>query len=1104
MKCLAMLAEVRRSPNGSQSFQVCRLSNALSCRLACTGSTVVVRISNSKAAGKPSDAVYAMWFGDHCEGSNAVEVSHALLHGSSIRYGDTVTVEVVPAVLASEVSVQPLSKFDWDVASTQGYYIENNLLRDVLLVAKGRVLSASLSSSLRASFLVTAIRCDGQQEDREVARLTNSTSLIVAPFNDTSSSCGSDVIPLTRSPALAARLAETSMIYPLRVLPQSHRLLCTGMDFAESSSSAACSDDSYLDALLGDQPADPVPWACDDQCTAYIHPLVLKAALDLAVGEQQGESALAALMSHPADQHWLGTIHLTAPAENSLDKPNALAKKLVVRVRVSDQVRPWHASLPPAAMRALGLQDYAMVRLALHINSIPTRLPAKILLYPVQWTNAAPVAVADATVAAAWVRHIEQHSHAEWPYLLSEGQIIPLAVQHGVDEVVSQDYWVQFRHVHAAGDALALDHLLIDLWQGQGMQSMLDMLQIHNTPLRSTLPLQVDVQEVHVLGFEDLLRDTLTDLSAALQPAALLRCLQSCICPPTALLLCGGAGSGKTAVLRSVQGVVARNSQLLAHMEMLDGHELRELSIEKALTNISECFDRCQQHAPSMLCVDNLDALCGSTAAGQRDEKAQLLAVHLHRCMAKARGAATRGCSHGSILLSACKVFAEEAACTRALSSMIYVLATATSIESIDPGLVDGFGHCIHIPTLSNRVEVLTAALRSISVPVALTSSQADQLAMETEGCSVGDIQRLARAVRSTVCSRAFHGSGSVGAHLQSSCDDLQKALDGFAPSGTTSASSATSSTAWEDVGGYEEEKKVIVDTVRTPVLYRRLFASSPVRLPRALLLYGPPGCGKTLLARAAGKDFGTAFLSVRGPQLLNKYIGASEKAVRELFGTARRMGRPALIFFDEFEALAPRRGKDNTGVTDRIVNQLLTFIDGVEAQMGQGGGQQVFIIAASSRPDLIDPALLRPGRIENHVYIGLPSADDRAEVLKRQLQALAVEEQALSAVHRIAMSKQAQCMTAADVKAIVNTAYLLAAQDAIIAGAGHGIVISADHLDRALAETRPSISSTDLSFYDSIYKRFAKKKSQLNGTNGSNGHQQEGLADNGQKVAFK
>lgn len=203
---------------------------------------------------------------------------------------------------------------------------------------------------------------------------------------------------------------------------------------------------------------------------------------------------------------------------------------------------------------------------------------------------------------------------------------------------------------------------------------------------------------------------------------------------------------------------------------------------------------------------------------------------------------------------------------------------------------------------------------------------------------------------------------------------DFVKAQEDFVPLSLRDVKLQTSSVEWSDIGGLTETRHVLRETLEWPTKYAQIFANCPLRLRSGLLLYGFPGCGKTLLASAVAKECGLNFIAVKGPEILNKYIGASEKSVRDLFDRAQA-AKPCVLFFDEFDAIAPKRGHDSTGVTDRVVNQLLTQMDGAEGLDG------VYVLAATSRPDLIDAALLRPGRLDKSLLCGMPDGRERLEV---------------------------------------------------------------------------------------------------------------------------
>ena len=257
---------------------------------------------------------------------------------------------------------------------------------------------------------------------------------------------------------------------------------------------------------------------------------------------------------------------------------------------------------------------------------------------------------------------------------------------------------------------------------------------------------------------------------------------------------------------------------------------------------------------------------------------------------------------------------------------------------------------------------------------------------------------------------------------------DFTAALTNFVPSSLRSVPLQHSTTKFSSIGGLRSTRATLLETLQYPTLYAPIFARCPLRLRSGLLLYGYPGCGKTLLASAVAGECGLNFISVKGPEILNKYIGASEKAVRDLFERAQA-ARPCVLFFDEFDSVAPKRGHDSTGVTDRVVNQLLTQMDGAE------GLQGVYVLAATSRPDLIDPALLRPGRLDKSLMCDMPDASDRQDILKALCAKLHVDQRILAEgdVETVAeVARRTRGYSGADLQAVVYNAQLEAIHDVL------------------------------------------------------------------------
>lgn len=457
------------------------------------------------------------------------------------------------------------------------------------------------------------------------------------------------------------------------------------------------------------------------------------------------------------------------------------------------------------------------------------------------------------------------------------------------------------------------------------------------------------------------------------------------------VLITGSSGAGKTALVQSVTEELSRDPQVLTHTLYVDCAKHADERMPALKGRLRDWFDEACWHAPTVLVLDNLDRMI----AAEVEHADSFPAVHL-----------------ANTFLS----LANSALSTRP----IILVATAQATTSLHPLLSSThlLGETISLrgPDKRARRDILRVLIEAKSGKSELQTSTAldcAAVAAVTEGYLPADLRDLVdRAVQqSAIRSMA---APAAPTHLTLTSEDFTAAQKGFVPLSLRDVKLQKSEVQWADIGGLVEARKTLRETLEWPTKYGAIFASCPLRLRSGILLYGYPGCGKTLLASAVAKECGLNFISVKGPEILNKYIGASEKSVRDLFERAQA-AKPCILFFDEFDSIAPKRGHDSTGVTDRVVNQMLTQMDGAEGLDG------VYVLAATSRPDLIDPALLRPGRLDKSVLCDMPSFSDRLEIMQSAARKISLH----SSVSLGPYARETAGYSGADLQALVYNAHL-------------------------------------------------------------------------------
>ncbi|XP_075229913.1 nuclear valosin-containing protein-like smid [Lycorma delicatula] len=298
---------------------------------------------------------------------------------------------------------------------------------------------------------------------------------------------------------------------------------------------------------------------------------------------------------------------------------------------------------------------------------------------------------------------------------------------------------------------------------------------------------------------------------------------------------------------------------------------------------------------------------------------------------------------------------------------------------------------------------------------------------------------------------------------------DFKVALKFIQPSAKREGFATVPDVSWDDIGSLKDIRHELQMTILAPVRYPAAFSTLGLSASSGVLLCGPPGCGKTLLAKAIANEAGINFISVKGPELLNMYVGESERAVRQCFMRARN-SQPCVIFFDELDALCPKRSESGDGGSSmRVVNQLLTEMDGVEGRNG------VFIMAASNRPDIIDPAVLRPGRLDKILFVGLPSPSDRVDILKaltkNGTKPLIHEDVNLETIGH---SELCHGYTGADLSSLVREAGMESLKEYMANNGAGPVCVAARHFMAALQKIRPSVSEKDQEHYEKLRSQYA------------------------------
>ncbi|HLI45752.1 MAG TPA: CDC48 family AAA ATPase [Geobacterales bacterium] len=504
--------------------------------------------------------------------------------------------------------------------------------------------------------------------------------------------------------------------------------------------------------------------------------------------------------------------------------------------------------------------------------------------------------------------------------------------------------------------------------------------------------------------------------------------------PPKGVLLIGPPGTGKTLLAKAVAGESG------AYFITINGPEIMSKFYGESEARLREVFREAEQNAPAIIFIDEIDAIAPprGEVVGEVEKRvvSQLLAL-----MDGMKG-------RGNVI----------------------VIAATNRPEAIDPALrrPGRFDReiVIGMPDKKARKEILMVHTRHMPLD---SNVDLDELSQITHGFSGADIAALVREAAMHALRRFLPKIDlekgvippDVLQNLKVTKEDFEKALRDVQPSILREILVEVPDVKWDDIGGLENVKRALREAVELPFRRPEVFEMAGIRPTKGILLFGPPGTGKTLLAKAVATESEANFIAIRGPELLSKWVGESERGIREVFKKARQAA-PCVVFFDEIDAIAPARGSrlGDSGVTERMVNQLLTEMDGIQTL------KNVVVIGATNRVDILDPALLRPGRFDLIVYVPPPDFASRLQILKIHTKKMPLAND----VNLEEVAKKTEGYTGADLEALCKEAGMVAIREN-----PSPFQVSMRHFEEALKTVGPSLTSDDIKYYEEMYKNFRK-----------------------------